>query len=621
LDDFLYIFTPQLYILTLGYPMKKYVIIIIMLLAPYALLYGCTNLIVTKGASKDGSTMITYSADSFTFYGELCHFPAAVYPEGTMLDVYEWDTGKFLGRIPQARQTYNVVGNMNEHQVIIGETTYGGREGTHDPKGIMDYGSLIYIALQRARSAREAITIMGKLVEEYGYCSEGESFSVGDANEGWILEMIGKGEGNKGALWVAIRIPDGYISAHANQARITTFPLNDPDNCLYAPDVIKFAREKGWFSGKDSEFSFSDVYAPLGFGGIRFCEGRVWSMFRRVNKSMEKYITYIKGDNLERMPLYIKPEKKLSVQDVMQLMRDHFEGTEFDMTKGVAAGPYGMPYRWRPLTWSYDGNQYFNERPISTPQTGFSFVGQARSYLPEEIAGVFWFGLDDTYMTVYMPMYSSITEAPYNFAHGRGSLGQFSWESAFWVFNFVSNFAYPKYSLIIHDIQKVQSELEGTFFSRQVTIEKTAQSLYAKSRGEAIDYLTKYSSECAKATYTRWRKLGEDLLVKYMDGVVKDESFRPVNVGYPDDFKKLMVATEGEAIKVKKLPGADAAAYEENIRRADELLKEKKYSDAKNLYQKALDLKPAESYPKQQVDKLTKMLGEIEALHNANFPR
>lgn len=612
----------QSVILIKGSPMKKIIsFVLIFLFVPSALTFGCTNLIVTKGASKDGSVMITYSADSFTFYGYLFHSSAAVYPEGAMLDVYEWDTGKFLGRIKQARETYNVVGNMNEHQVIIGETTFGGREGLHDPKGIMDYGSLIYVALQRSRTAREAVTIMGQLVEEYGYCSEGESFSIGDPNEAWILEMVGKGEGNKGAVWVAIRIPDGYISGHANQARITTFPLNDPNNCLYAPDVISFARDKGWFKGKDSEFNFTDVYAPLGFGGIRFCDGRVWAMFRRVNSSMEKYITYIKGDNLERMPLYIKPDKKLTLHDVMSLMRDHFEGTEFDMTKGVAAGPYGMPYRWRPLTWSYEGTQYFNERPISTPQTGFSFVGQARSYLPREVAGVFWFGLDDTYMTVYVPMYSSITEVPYNYAHGRATLGQFSWESAFWVFNFVSNFAYPKYSLIIHDIQIVQNELEGTFLSRQETIEKTAQSLFTKSRGEAIDYLTKYSSDAAKTTYTRWRKLGEDLLVKYMDGVVKNEYFRPVNVGYPDEFKKLIVAAEGEAIKVKKIPGADAAEYEENIKKADELVKEKKYAEAKGAYQRALDLKPSENYPKEQIEKLTKIMSDIEALHQSNFPR
>ena len=602
--------------------MKKIFIFLLFLsLLNNILLFGCTNLIVTKGASRDGSTMITYSADSFTFYGELFHFPAAVYPEGTMLDVYEWDTGKFLGRIRQARETYNVVGNMNEYQVIIGETTFGGREGLHDPKGIIDYGSLIYITLQRAKSARDAIKIMGQLVEEYGYCSEGESFSIGDPNEAWILEMIGKGEGNKGAVWVAVRIPDGYVSAHANQARITTFPLNDPENCLYSPDVISFARNKGWFKGKDTEFSFSDVYAPLDFGAIRFCEGRVWSLFRRINKSMEKYISYIKCENLERMPLYIKSEKKLSVHDVMHLMRDHFEGTEFDMTKGIAAGPYNMPYRWRPLTWQYEGVQYFNERPISTPQTGFSFVGQARSHLPREIGGVLWFGLDDTYMTVYVPMYSSITEIPYNYAHGRASLGKFSWESAFWVFNFVSNFAYPKYSLVIHDIQKVQNELEGTFLSRQETIEKTAQALYAKSRGEAIAYLTGYSSEAAKLTYDRWRKLGEDLLVKYMDGVVKNEFFKPVNVGYPEEFKKLLVQEGGDAIKVKKLPGSDERAYQQNIQTADELVAQRKYSDAKEFYKKALELKQSEIYPKSQIEKLDKILKEIDTLHKSNFTK
>jgi dipeptidase len=595
------------------------VTIISFILMMNSISFSCTNFIVTKGASRDGSTFITYNADSYYFYGELCSYSAAVYPDGSMVDVYEWDTGKFLGRIKQARETYNVIGNMNEYQVVIGETTFGGREGLHNPKGIVDYGSLIYLALQRAKTAREAIKIMTDIVAEYGYCSEGESFSIGDPNEAWILEMVGKGEGVKGAVWVAVRIPDGNVSAHANQSRITTFPLNDPSNCLYAPDVMSFAREKGWFKGKDSEFSFADTYAPLSFGAIRFCEGRVWSLFRRVNNTMEKYISYIKGESLERMPLYIKPDRKLSLQDVMQLMRDHFEGTEFDMTKGVAAGPYGSPYRWRPLTWEYQGQQCFNERPISTPQTGFTFVGQSRAYLPREIGGVIWFGLDDSYMTVYVPLYACMTKTPYNYSKGLGSLTQFSWESAFWVFNFVSNFAYPKYSLIINDIQKAQSELEGSFVSRQETIEKTAQTLYKNSRGEAIDYLTKYSNEMADMTYKRWKKLGEDLFVKYMDGVVKDENFKPVNVGYPEAFKKLMVQEAGDAIKVKKLPGADANEYEENIVKADKLLKEKKYSEAKELYQKALALKPAEDYPKTQIEKITKMLAEIDELYKKNF--
>lgn len=580
---------------------------------------ACTNLLVTKGASKDGSTMISYSADSFNFYGELYHFPAAVYPDGSMVDIYEWDTGKFLGRIKQARETYNVVGNMNEYQVSIGETTFGGREELHNPKGIIDYGSMIYLALQRSRSAREAIRIMTDLASEYGYCSEGESFSVADPNEAWIFELLGHGEGVKGAIWVAVRIPDGYVSAHANQARITTFPLNDPNNCLYAPDVISFAREKGWFKGKDSEFNFSAVYAPLDFGAIRFCDGRVWSLFRRVNSTMDKYISYIKGENLERMPLYIKPDRKLSVQDVQHLMRDHFEGTEFDMTKGVAAGPYGMPYRWRPLTWKYESQDYFNERPISTPQTGFSFVTQARSFLPNEVGGIIWFGVDDTYMTVYVPMYTSITKVPYNYQKGLASLGKFNWESVFWVFNWVSNFAYPKYSLVIDDIRTVQAELEGMFASRQETIEKTALALYKNSKGEAVDYLTKYSCDMGDMTYKRWKKLGEDLLVKYMDGVVKDEYFKPKNVGYPENFKKYIVQEAGDAMIVRKLPGADDLAYNNHIEEADKLLKEKKYNEAKERYKKAFDLKPNEGYPKAQIDKIDKMLAEIEELFKKHF--
>ncbi len=601
--------------------MKRFLLmfVVVGLLLDVHKLYACTNFIVTKGASKDGSTMISYSADSFNFYGELYHFPAAVYPDGSMVDIYEWDTGKFLGRIKQALETFNVVGNMNEYQVSIGETTFGGREELHNSQGIIDYGSLIYLALQRSRSARQAIKVMTDLVAEYGYYSEGESFSIADPNEAWILEMIGHGEGVKGALWVAVRIPDGYVSAHANQARITTFPLNDPNNCIYASDVITFAREKGWFKGMDSEFNFSEVYAPLDFGAVRFCEGRVWSLFRRVNKSMEKYISYIKGESLERMPLYIKPDQKLSVRDVQHLMRDHFEGTEFDMTKGVAAGPYGMPYRWRPLTWEYQGKQYFNERPISTPQTGFSFVAQCRSFMPREVGGVIWFGVDDTYMTVYVPMYTCMTKIPYNYSKGLASLSQFNWESAFWVFNFVSNFAYPKYDLVINDIQTVQNELEGRFASRQEEIEQTALSLYKNSKGEAIDYLTNYSHEMAALTYNRWKKLGEYLLLKYMDGVVKDEYFRPKNVGYPDSFKQYIVDESGDALMVKKLPGADDKAYISYIEEANKLLKERKYIEAKELYMKAIQLKPKDSYPKTQIEKLDKLINDIDGLFKKTF--
>ena len=496
---------------------------------------SCTNFIVTKGASVDGSVMVSYTADSYEAYGELYHYPAAVYQNGTWLEIYEWDTGKFLGKIPQASVTYNVIGNMNEHQVVIGETTFGGREELGVANGIIDYGSLMYIALQRSKTAREAIKIMTDLVNEFGYYSSGESFSIADANEAWIFEMIGKGEGNKGAVWAAVKIPDGYISGHANQSRITTFPLNDPENCLYAPDVISFAREKGYFAGKDSEFDFSAAYAPLDFGAIRFCDARVWSLFRRCNSTMDKYISYIKGESLERMPLYIKPDKKLSVHDVMGLMRDHYEGTELDMTKGIAAGPYQMPYRWRPLTWKYNGEEYFHERPISTPQTGFSFVSQARAHLPREVGGVLWFGVDDTYFTVYTPMYSSMTKTPYNYSKGVGSLSQFTWDSAFWVFNFVANFSYPRYSIVIDDVKKTQNEIEGKYFAQQENIESTALSLLKNSKGEAIEYLTNYSIASAENTYKTWKQFGEHLILKYMDGLSKTEFFKPKNIGYSDE--------------------------------------------------------------------------------------
>ncbi|HRI48021.1 MAG TPA: C69 family dipeptidase [Ignavibacteriaceae bacterium] len=578
---------------------------------------ACTNFIVTKGASIDGSTMISYTADSYQFYGELYHFPAAVYPEGTMLDIYEWDTGKFLGQIKQALRTYNVIGNINEHQVVIGETTFGGRSELVNPKGILDYGSLIYIALQRSKTAREAIKIMTDLVAEYGYYSSGESFSIGDPNEAWILEMIGKGEGNKGAVWVAVRIPDGYVSGHANQARITTFPLNDPNNCIYSPDVISFAKERGYFSGKDSDFNFSDAYARLDYGAIRFCDGRVWSLFRRVNKDSEKYISYIKGENLNRMPLYIKPDNKLSVHDVMQLMRDHYQGTELDMTKGVAAGPYSMPYRWRPLTFQYNGEEYFNERPISTPQTGFSFISQSRSSLPNEVGGVLWFGVDDTYMTVYTPMYASMTKVPYNFSKGVGSLSHFTWDAAFWVFNFVSNYAYPKFSVVIGDIQQEQNRLEGKYLSQQERVEGTALALLKESKGKAVDYLTNYSIEMADITMSSWKKLGENLILKYMDGVKKNEFFKPVNIGYPDDFKKLIVDEAGDKIKMKKLPGENEREFALLVEKGNKDLSSKKYDEAKVSFAKASKLNPNDESVKSKLEKIDKILADIEKLHKS----
>ncbi|MFO7448461.1 MAG: C69 family dipeptidase [Ignavibacteriaceae bacterium] len=598
--------------------MKRIFNLLFVWLLMFGVTFGCTNLIVTKGASSNGSTMITYSADSYETYGELVHYPAAIYPEGTMLDVYEWDTGKFLGKIKQARQTYNVVGNMNEYQVVIGETTFDGRSELHNGGGIIDYGSLIYIALQRSKTAREAIKIMGALVDEYGYYSTGESFSIGDANEAWIMELIGKGEGNKGAVWVAIRIPDGYVSGHANQARITTFDLNDSENVMYSPDVISFAKEKGFFAGEDKDFSFADAYAPVDFGGARFCDARVWSMFRKINGSMEKYIDYIEAKSTERMPLYVKPDKKISLQDVMYLMRDHYEGTPLDMTKGIAAGPYCSPYRWRPLTWKYNGEEYFHERPISTPQTGFSFVSQSRASLPDEIGGVLWFGVDDTYMTVYTPIYSSSISVPYNFKEGLGSLGNFTWDSAFWVFNFVSNMVYPKYSLMIDDVKNEQSKLEGSYLSKQEMVENTALVLYKESKGKAVEYLTKYSNDMALNTYTTWKKFGEFLMMKFMDGIVKDEYIKPINVGYPEEFKKYMVDENGEYLKMRKFETEVDFSFTRVMKEAEKALTNKNFTQSKDLYLQALKLKREDAKAKSELQKVERILTEIDKIYEMN---
>lgn len=576
---------------------------------------GCTNLLVTKGASADGSTMITYSGDSYEFYGELYYSPAAKYPDGVWLDILEWDSGKKLGRIKQANQTYNVVGNMNEYQVVIGETTFGGRSELVNPNGIMDYGSLMYVTLQRAKTAREAIKIMTDLVEEYGYQSSGESFSIADPNEVWIMEMIGKGEGVNGANWVAVKIPDGYISGHANASRITTFPLNDPQNVIYSKDIISFAREKGYFDGKDSEFSFGAAFDPLNFGSVRFCDARVWSMFRRCNPAMEMYLTYIRGESMERMPLYIKPDKKLTLEDVMGLMRDNYEGTEFDMTKGLSAGPYKMPVRWRPLVWEYDGQEYFNERPISTPQTGWSFISQSRSWLPNEVGGLLWFGVDDTKMTVYVPMYASLNSVPYNFKQGVGSLAEFTWDSAFWVFNFVSNYVYPRYSLMINDVLAVRYELEGKFLAHQKEVEDKALALSKISKRDAIDYLTGYSNELADITIKRWKKLGEKLIQKYIDGVIKDEHSKPINAGYPEDFKRELVRNEGDKIKMKKLPSEIEAEVKDNFVKAEKSLNEKNYQQAKTHLVKILELRPNDEEAKTKLSIVEQIMKEIDKIH------
>jgi dipeptidase len=524
-----------------------------------AVIPGCTNFLITRGASTDGATMITYAADSHVLYGELYYTPPGEHLEGTLRDVYEWDTGKYLGQIKQVPKTFRVVGNMNEHQLAIGETTYGGRKELHEPNGIVDYGSLMYIALERARTAREAIEIMGELVAEYGYASSGESFSIADPNDVWIMDLIGKGKDHKGAVWVARRVPDGYVSAHANQARIHQFPLDDEENCLYAEDVISFAREKGYFEGADEGFSFANAYAPLDYGALRFCEARVWCMFHRVAPSLNLSTDYVKGvDGAGPMPLWIKPDKKLSVRDVMQLMRDHFEGTEFDMTADIGAGPYVLPYRWRPLTWKVGEKEYLNERATSTQQTGFSFVSQSRSWLPDPVGGVLWFSVDDTYSTVYIPMYCCMDRIPKSFAVGTGSFHEFTWDSAFWVFNFVSNYAYLRYSDMIQDIQKVQREFEGAFLSDQPGIEKAALALYEKSPQLAADYLTDYSVDRGEAVTKRWRKLGEFLIYKYLDGNVKDANGNVTHPGYSKAWYERIADERGDHFEMKKLPGEES---------------------------------------------------------------
>lgn len=535
--------------------------------------WACTNFLVTKGASVDGSTMITYAADSHTLYGELYYQPAADHPEGTTRDIYEWDTGKFLGIIPEVPHTYSVIGNMNEHQLAIGETTFGGRSELSSQSGaIMDYGSLIYVTLQRAKTAREAVKVMTDLADTYGYYSSGESFSIADPEEVWILEMIGKGEGEKGAVWVAVRVPDGYISGHANQARITTFPLNDTQNCMYSKDVISFAREKGWFDGKNKEFSFSDVYAPVDFGAARFCEARVWAGFNKVAEGMDQYTEYAKGlieqdPNTKfatnRMPLWIKPDKKLSVKDVMEMMRDHYEGTELDMSKDLGAGPHGLPYRWRGLTWEVDSVEYCNERAISTQQTGFSFVSQSRSWLPDAIGGILWFGVDDTYSTCYAPMYCGITEVPECFKVGNGDLLNYSETSAFWIFNTVTNFAYLRYDAMIEHVRERQAEIEGKFIASTPAIDQAANYLFEnEGEAKARQFLTEYASNEANNMTADWKELFQYLLIKYIDGNVKKEKdgqferneygmpASPDQPGYPDWWYEAIIKSTGDHFKV-----------------------------------------------------------------------
>lgn len=563
---------------------------------------ACTNVLVTKGASTDGSNIISYAADSHQLFGELYYKKAGFWKEGTMRKINEWDTGKYLGDIPQVPVTYQRVGNMNEHQLIIAETTYGGRPELEDPKGIMDYGSLIYVALERAKTAREAIQIIVDLANTYGYYSSGESFSIADTEEVWVMDLIGKGPNNKGIVWVARRVPDGYICAHANQARISTFPQNDPENCIFAPDVISFAREMGYFKGEDKDFSFCDAYAPLDFSGMRGCEARAWSAFNIlcdgkftfedengnvVTKDANDYIEYAMGwDASKRFPLFVKPARKISVKDVADVMRDHYEGTPMDMTQDIGAGGNALPYRWRPMNFKHGDKTYMNERAIATQQTGFWFVGQSRGWLPDEIGGVNWFGCDDAATSYLTPIYTSTYEVPECFREGNGNMVTYSPTSAFWITNRVANACYKAYNIMFPTVDAAIDAWEAEMTTAVAEADKVALEMYndAKKRpvkqirrnnncpkvvdpfAEVRNYLTKFSVDNAQKIFNQWVDLEVLLLVKYIDGNVKaqneDGSFvtnehtdcipdKITQPGYTEKWKACVAADHGKVVEVK----------------------------------------------------------------------
>jgi len=492
---------------------------------------ACSSILVSRGASKDGSTIITYSCDG-EFHPHLQYQPAEDHKPGDVIEIRGRDG--VVHTIDQVAHTYAVVGLMNEFQLAIGETTFDGRKELRNPDGILHYWTLMNLALQRAKTAREAIDVITGLVEKYGYASTGETFSIADPEEVWIMEIIGPGPGGTGALWAAQRVPEGYMCAHANMSRISEVPLDDPENCVYSKNVVSFARDKGYYDPKSGEpFRFCDAYDPATPEKCLYCASRVWSIFRRSAPSRNFSPGFARAvQGADRYPLFIKPDDKLSVQNVMALMRDHYEGTEFDMTKGVDAGPFGTPNRWRPVTWQQDSVEYFWNRPVSTQQTGFSFVSQSRSFLPDEIGGVIWYGMDDTYTTCYIPLYCCITEVPGYFA--RGSMQEFTFDSAWWVFNFVANIANLKYSYMIQDIQKVQQEIENRFFTFQPIVEQAAAGMFKKDRAAVIEFLTDYSVLHGQDVVEQWAQLGKDLMCKYNDGYVKNEKGRPTAPGYPE---------------------------------------------------------------------------------------
>lgn len=541
--------------------MKSLILSAAMLLASSGA-FACSNLIVGKKASVDGSVMVSYNADDYGMFGHLCHYPAGTHPKGSMRQIYDWDSGVYHGEIEEAPVTYNVIGNINEFQLSIGETTYGGREEMVDSTGILDYGSLIYVTLQRAKTAREAISVMTSLVEKYGYNSEGETFSICDPNEAWIMEMQGTGAGSKGVVWVAMRIPDDAICAHANQSRIGKFNMKDKKNVLYSKNVISYARKMGWFNGKDSDFSWKNTYAFPDFSGRRFCDARVWSFFNHYADDFDCYLPWALGKDkdAEDMPLWIVPNRKLSVADVENGMRDHYEGTALALdTTSIGSGIYEMPYRPTPLTFTVDGKQYFNERPISTQQTAFTFVSQLRSWLPREIGGVLWFGNDDANMVAYTPVYCGNTVQPACYNTKGADAVTFSSDNAFWLCNMVSNMVYPRYSQLFPELKAVRDSLETSYFANQTSIEKQAADLYQTDKAAALKLLNNYSNAKADEMLANWKRLATRIIVKYNDMAVKKEKdgkllqsvTRP---GYPISFGRKLVKETGDwyAVPVEK---------------------------------------------------------------------
>ena len=519
---------------------------------------ACTNIIVTKGASQDGSNIVTYAADSHGLYGSLYQYIPGKYTE--WMDVTEWDTGRYIGKIQQVPVRYRTLGNSNEHSLFITETTFGGRHELEDPNGGIDYGSLIYITLQRCKTAREAIDMIVYLANTYGYCSSGESFSIVDSEEAWIMELIGKGPNDKGIVWVARRIPDGYVSAHANQARITTFPWNDPENCLYAPDVADVARNMGWYEGSNEDFSFADAYAPLDFGAMRGCEARVWAFFRMVADDMDQYVDYAMGHNpANRMPLWVMPREKVSLKQVMDAMRDHYEGTPMDMTTDIGAGGEGCPYRWRPMYFEVDGVEYCNERAIATQQTGFWLVGQAR---PGKI-GILWFGTDDAATSPLTPIYVNSLEVPECLREGNGTMLKYSRTSMFWITNRVAQFAYLRYNTVGKTVRENVDKWETMMIELVNEYDKKLASLNEK---KARKLATEFSVDSAQFLFQLWEQLDEYLMVKYIDGNVKGEENGQFvdngngkdipgiieQPGYSETWKRAVAQNNGEVLKVVK---------------------------------------------------------------------